>query len=128
VADFLERGSAWLDEQRLKHLSRTVTYRRGEDFVEVRAAIGRTVFEVDDSVGVAERTESRDFLIPASDLVLGEQATLPKRGDHIEETQDATVYVYEVMAPGQEPCWKYSDAYRRTLRVHTKQVGTEEAA
>lgn len=126
MGDLLERASAWLDEQRLKHLSRTVTYRRGETSAEVRAAIGRTVFEVTDSVGVAERTESRDFLIPASDLVLGGEAVLPKQGDRIEETQDSKVYVYEVMAPGQEPCWRFSDSYRRTLRVHTKQVGTED--
>ena len=124
MGDLLERGSAWLDEQRLKHLSRTVTYKRGEDSAEVRASIGRTVFEVTDSVGVAERTESRDFLIPASGLVLGGSQVLPKQGDRIEETQDATVYVYEVLAPGQEPCWRFSDSYRRTLRVHTKQVGT----
>ena len=110
----------------MKHLSRTVTYRRGETSAEVRAAIGRTVFEVIDSVGVAERTESRDFLIPASDLILGGVQVLPTQGDRIEETQDATVYVYEVMAPGHEPCWRWSDAYRRTLRLHTKQVGTED--
>ena len=123
----MEGASAWLDEQRLRHLSRTVTYRRGETSAEVRAAIGRTVFEVMDSVGVAERTESRDFLIPVSDLVLESKPIFPRHGDKIEETQDGTVYVYEVLAPGHEPCWRFSDSYRRTLRVHTKQVGTEEA-
>ena len=127
MGDLLEESSAWLDGQRLKRLSRTVSYRRGEDSVDVRAAIGRTVFEVEDSVGVLERTESRDFLIPASDLVLGDEQVLPQQGDRIAETQDGKVYVYEVMAPGREPCWRFSDPYRRTLRIHTKQVDTEDA-
>ena len=127
MADLLEESSAWLDGQRLKHLSRTVSYRRGEDAVDVRAAIGRTVFEVEDSVGVLERTESRDFLIPATDLVLGGEEVLPQQGDRIAESQDERVYIYEVMAPGREPCWRFSDAYRRTLRIHTKQVEVEDA-
>jgi hypothetical protein len=51
---------------------------------------------------------------------------LPQRGDRIRETDGATTYVYEVLAPGDEPHWHYSDAYRQTLRIHTKQVDTEE--
>jgi hypothetical protein len=50
---------------------------------------------------------------------------LPERGDAIREQQDGKVYVYEVMAPGKEACWRWSDPYRQTLRIHTKQVGTE---
>jgi len=32
-----------------------------------------------------------------------------------------------VMAPGKEPAWRYSDPYRKTLRIHTKHVDTEVA-
>ena len=53
------------------------------------------------------------------------QPTVPQRGDRVRETQGATVFVYEVTAPGKEPCWRYSDAYRKTLRIHTKQIDTE---
>ena len=127
MADLLEQSSAWLDSQRVKHLSRMVTYQRGEDIVEVHAAIGRTVFEIDDGLGVIEKVESRDYLVPTAELVLNEQATLPERGDRIRETQDDKVYVYEVMAPGREPHYRFSDAYRRTLRIHTKLVATEDA-
>ena len=35
--------------------------------------------------------------------------------------------LYEVMAPGSEPHFQFSDPYRRTLRIHTKQVDVEEA-
>lgn len=104
-----------------------MVYRRGEATVEVLATIGRTVFETDNGYGVVERTESRDFLISAVDLVLAGLETLPQRGDRIRETQGATTFVYEVMAPGQQPHWRYSDPGRRTLRIHTKHVDTEVA-
>jgi len=127
MSNILERGSAWLDDQRLRHLSRPVTYCRGNASVEVQAAVGRTVFEVDNGTAVLEQFESRDFLIRAADLVLGDAQTLPQRGDRIRETQDGVTYVYEVMAPGREPCFRFSDPFRRTLRIHTKLVDTVEA-
>ncbi len=125
MADLLKTGSDWLEEQRKKHCSTTVTYRRGEDSVEVNATIGRGEFEVESDYGVIERTESRDFLILAADLVLGGVAAMPQRGDRIREADDGKTYVYEVMAPGSEPVWRYSDPYRKTLRVHTKHVETD---
>ena len=125
MTDILERGSNWLEDQRVAHASRPVEYQRGQSSVEVPASIGRTVFEIDDGVGILERTESRDFLIPAAELVLDGAPALPERGDRIRETIGTVTFVYEVMAPGKEPPWRYSDAYRRTLRIHTKLVGTE---
>lgn len=125
MADILETASTWLEGQRLKYRTRMVTYVQSGDEVELAATIGRTQFEVDDGYGVIERTESRDFLVTAAELVLAGTPTLPERGDQIRETQDTTVFVYEVLAPGKEPHWRYSDPYRRTLRIHTKQIDTE---
>lgn len=127
MADLLQTGSDWLEDQRVKHLTRSVIYQRGTSSVEVSATIGRTVFEVDDGFGVLERIESRDYLILAEQLVLDGQPTFPERGDRIRETDGAKTVVYEVMAPGKEPHWRYSAPYRKTLRVHTKQVDTEES-
>lgn len=127
MADLLEQASNWLEDQRTRHVSRVVTYARGEQSAQLPATIGKTTFEVDDGYGVLVRHESRDFLILAADLVLGGQTMLPDRGDRIRETQGGTVFVYEVSAPGKEPCWRYSDPYRKTLRVHTKQIDTETA-
>ena len=127
MADLLGQAAAWLDDQRVRHLSRPVTYARGEHSVEVQAAIGHTAFEVDDGTGVLEQYESRDFIVRAADLVLDGASVTPARGDRIREEQDGMVYVYEVMAPGREPCWRYSDPHRRALRIHTKLVDTEEA-
>ncbi|MBP9034619.1 MAG: hypothetical protein KBG29_12040 [Pseudomonadales bacterium] len=125
MADLLEQGAAWLQEQRTRHLSRTVTYLRGGDSVDLPATIGQTTFEQADEYGVIHRTESRDYLIAAADLVLAGKQDLPRAGDRIRETDGDQIFLYEVMAPGGEPPWRYSDAYRRTLRIHTKFVGME---
>ena len=126
MADLLETGSNWLQDQRKKHITRTVTYRRGVDSVSVQATVGRTVFEQDDGSGVIVRTEVRDYLIDTADLVLAGQPALPERGDRIEEIEGGKKFTYEVMTLGTEPHWRYSDPYRRTLRVHTKHIDTED--
>lgn len=126
MADLLETGSNWLQSQRKKHATRGVTYRRGVDSVPVQATIGRTMFEQDDGSGVIIRTQIRDYLIDTADLVLAGQPTLPERGDRIEETEDGKKFTYEVMPLGTEPHWRYSDPYRKTLRIHTKHIATED--
>ncbi len=125
MGDLLDRGSAFLDDQRHRHLSRTVLYRRSADEKEVQATIGKTEFEQADDAGLIHRVESRDFLIRASDLDLGAGPTLPRAGDQVRETSGSQVFVYEVNAPGGQPPFRYSDPYRRVLRVHTKHISTE---
>ncbi len=125
MADLLEQGSAFLDDQRHRHMARTVVYRRGTGEVELSATIGRTVFEQADDRGLISRIESRDFLVRTADLVLSGAPVLPKAGDLVREPQDGKIFVYEVMAPGGEPPFRYSNPYRRTLRIHTKHTATE---
>lgn len=128
MGDLLDRGAAFLDAQRHQHLSRPVVYRRGTDEKEVQATIGTTEFEQVDDVGGAgliHRVESRDFLVRAADLDLGDGPILPRAGDQVRETVGMAAFVYEVNAPGGQPPWRYSDPYRRVLRIHTKHIGTE---
>lgn len=125
MADLLEQGSAFLEDQRHRHMTRAVVYRRSTDEVEISATIGRTVFEQADDRGLVSRVESRDFLVRSEDLILVGTQALPKAGDLVREPQGGRTFVYEVMAPGGEPPFRYSDPYRRTLRIHTKHVGTE---
>ena len=124
MADLLQTASDWLEEMRTKHASRPVIYRRGTDTVVVSATIGRTVFTVHDGLGVSTEYEARDFLILAEELVLGGERTVPQRGDRVQETQGDQTLDYEVLAPGKEPCWRFSDSFRKTLRIHTKQVAS----
>ena len=121
AVDLLQKASDWLENKRTQYAACTVRYQRGEQFVDLPATVGKTLFEVEEGHGVLIRHESRDFLILAADLVLGGIKTLPQKGDRIRETQGDTIYIYEVTAPGKEPCWRYSDPYRKTFRIHTKQ-------
>ena len=128
MGDLLDRGAAFLDAQRHQHLSRPVVYRRGTDEKEVQATVGKTEFEQVDDVGGAgliHRVESRDFLVRTAELDLGAGPILPRAGDQVRETVGTSVFVYEVNAPGGQPPWRYSDPYRRVLRIHTKHIGTE---
>ncbi len=130
MVDLLEKGSAWLEDQRHAHMSRPVVYQCGAESVELSATVGRTVFEQVDEAGggVIHRIESRDFLVLRSDLVLAGVQTLPQAGDRIRDRDGGGTQVYEVMAPGNEPPFRYSDPYRKTLRIHTKHVAAEAPA
>lgn len=125
MGDLLDRGSAFLDDQRHKHMCRTVVYQRGAEAKEVQATIGKTEFEQADDAGLIHRVESRDFLVRTADMDLGSGLTLPRAGDQVRETVGTQVFVYEVNAPGGQPPFRYSDPYRRVLRIHTKHIGTE---
>jgi hypothetical protein len=127
VADLLQQASNWLEAKRTQFASHVVTYVRGERSVELPATIGKTTFEVDDGYGVSVRHESRDFLILTTDLIIDGQQEEPQRGDRIRETQNQHVFVYEVSAPDKTPCWRYSDAFRKTFRIHTKQIEQQGA-
>lgn len=126
MTDLLAAGAGWLRDQRKKHATRAVTYRRGADAVVVQATIGRTVCEQDDGTGIVVRSQVRDYLIDAADLILQNQLTLPERGDRVEETDGGQKFTYEVMPLGTESHWRYSDPYRTTLRIHTRHIDTED--
>ena len=119
MGDLLDKGSAWLESQRSKHMTRDVTYARGLIAAVVKATVGRTEYETDDGQVVRTEFTDRDFLISVADLVLDGSLTLPDEGDQIRETQGTSVLIFEVMG------WRYSDPYRRTFRIETKHVGTE---
>lgn len=129
MPDLLQTGSDWLSDQLKAHASRSVSYQRGSEQVAAQATIGRTLLKLDDGYGgVRMEWTDRDFLIQAADLVLSGGATLPQRGDQIRETNGLTASVYEVMAPGREPPWRWSDPYGKLLRIHTKYVGSGPAS
>jgi len=126
TGDLLDHGLTWLAESLKKHAARPVVYRRGTQEVSVQAIIGRTLLKLDDGYGGARIVwTDRDFLIAAEDLVLAGQRILPQRGDEIREVADGRTVVYEVLAPGREPEWRWSDPYQKILRIHTKRIGEE---
>jgi len=120
--DLLGNGLDWLERQRERFLARPVRYRRGSMDLPVPATVGRTLFRLAAGPGAHERIESRDFLIAATHLAALEP---PQRGDRIVEEADGRRHTYEVLAPGGEPHWRWSDPNRRAYRIHTKHLSTE---
>lgn len=127
MPDLLAQSAAWLNEQRHRHLTQTVTYRRGDVAVQVQATVGRTVFRLEGQAGYggAMHYVSRDYLVRAADLVLDEQQVPPQRGDLVIELDDNGIQrTHEVMGPGQgEVDWRYADPARLSIRIHTKEIG-----
>ena len=117
--DLMRNALAWLEEQRGQFLTVPVSYWRGDFVVSLPASIGKTVFKVADDYGRFQYIESRDYLINTASLIINGERVLPESGDEIVEDN----LIYEVMAPNNEPEWRYSDSYRQTLRIHTKLSG-----
>lgn len=122
MPDLLDTAHEWLEAQRRAHLTKTVTYSRGADSVDLPVTIGRTVWEQVSGEATVARIESRDFLLTAADLILASVLTVPQVGDRIVEAAGNGTRTYEVVAPGAEQPWRYSDFGRRTIRVHTKLI------
>lgn len=119
-ADLLRDGLAWLSAQLKAGASQQVVYRRDTESVTVNAVVGKSLLKLDDGYGgVRMEWTDRDFLIAAEDLVIGGNATLPQRGDRIEQTIGDVTHVFEVAAPGGEPEWRWSDPHQIMLRIHT---------
>ncbi len=110
---------------RLKKLaSATILYRRGLLTVELSAAIAQSARSYQSGDGVYNRLVARDYLIAASDLVIGAVTVLPDNGDLIRETIGGDVQHYRVAPLGDEPCWSYLDPQQTVLRIHTVRVGS----
>lgn len=120
MIDMMRKGMKWLELQRTKHMSSPVIYKTnrgaGLESVEVQATFGKTSYEVADGYGATIKTHVIDFLILAEELQFE-----PEAGDIIV----ANGRKYEVMNLIGESCWRWSDPYRMTLRIHTKDIGEE---
>ncbi|MFA5291945.1 MAG: hypothetical protein WC496_02810 [Phycisphaerae bacterium] len=119
MSNLLETGSDYLQAQLKQFASSEVAYRRGQDSVVVKAIIGSTKVEVDDGGGAKIKTDIIDFLISTADLVLNGSAITPQHGDKIELGSCE----YEVLFLAGDGCWRFSDAFGKTMRIHTKRTG-----
>jgi len=129
--NMLSNGMAWLNRQRVAHLSQPVIYQRGGESVELAATLGATTVDVTDDTGATVRSPQTDFIVSADALVLDGVTIVPKVGDRIFVTRapddDGTMsgvktLVYEVLSlPDGRHC-RPCDPGGRMLRIHAKQV------
>jgi hypothetical protein len=122
MTDMLRKGQEWLSSKLTEHASHEVVYRRDELGTVLKATIGKSMYDQDDGEGVVTRSQVRDFLIDTQSLLLSVIGSLPRRGDTIVEIDGDTTFIFEVMALGGDPPWRYSDPFRLKLRIHTKQI------
>lgn len=119
MADLLQKGLEFLESQRQQHMAQEVTYKRGADSVAVLATFGKTEYQVEESEGITVGAEVVDFLITAADLVIQDQSIQPKYGDQIVVEGQGAHEVLDLPGVG---CWRYSDPYQMTFRIHTKKI------
>jgi len=116
MADMFHDGLAWLAQQLNQHCASQVLYRRGGESIAVAATFGKTDIELADESGLTIASFVWDFLINAD--ALGFE---PEAGDVIV----ANGRQYEVMNLAGDGSWRFSDPYRTTLRIHTKDIGAD---
>ncbi len=119
--DMLRRGIDWLHRMQHSHCASPVEYHRDGTVHTVRATRGQTDYQLATEAGLNIGGHVWDFLILADELAgaLASDAE-PEPGDII----DADGVRYEVMALGDDiRGWRWSDPYRTTYRIHTRQIG-----
>ena len=115
MSDLLRKGSQWLEQMREKHCSSPVRYERDGETVQVNATYGKTDYQLASDAGINVGSHVWDFLI-LSDALPFE----PEPGDIIE----ADGIRFEVMPLGDDiNGWRWSDPYRATYRIHTREIG-----
>ena len=110
----LDSAQDWLDKTREEFLAVKVQYRplTGQ-WKNIKATCGKTIFKYTNEYGMGIRTSSRDFIISVK-----EYPEEPKKGDLILYKD----ILYEVLAPNNEPVWKWVGNNFTTRRIHTKEI------
>lgn len=124
MTNILKRGQNWLTEQLQEFVAESVVYWRGVESVAITATVGRSLLRLSGDGGMM--WTERDYIFPAADLVLGGGSILPEIGDLIRHTlSNGVVEVYEVLSPGGEPHFRFSDNLHSQIRVHCKKIAEE---
>ena len=126
MGDLLRQGSQWLAGVLKQHAASQVTYSRPptddeEEPLEseIAATLGKTDYEKLDQYGLPVGATATDFLVSATDFTgtFGE----PQVGDRIVFAGA----VFEVLELPGQGCWRWSDGFGNTMRIHTKRIGAE---
>lgn len=114
----IERGLRYLREIQYTSLARVVCYRSlGRTQAELRCTLGKSEYRVPNDYGGWVRVTTQDFIVPHWQFNF-----MPTKGDIIEFAGRE----YEVLAPNNEPVWRWSDPYHTALRIHTKRINGDD--
>ncbi|AMV18908.1 hypothetical protein [Planctomyces sp. SH-PL14] len=98
-----------------------ITYRRGNQSVDLRAVVGETRSIDDTGKGQVITSRTRDYLIRTDALVLNGEQVEPRTLDKIEQEINGVATTWTVRNDDAGECFRYSDRSRRRLRIHTQE-------
>ena len=109
---------------------RTVTYTRGATSYAFTAWPGAQLFAREattNNAATVERADA-DYLFTVADAQAAGLTLPPVQGDRLTDPRilddrTGSPKVFELRAPTGEPCWRYSDEFQTTLRVHCMRAG-----
>lgn len=125
MTDFLESGVTWLNEVRSQHFVKTVTYRRGLSEFEIAATPAQTKTTIAGDEGIEIAGQVDDWIVSVSEMTLHGERVFPEEGDQIRETHGSQTFVFDVRKGPDGEAWRYTDAYRQTMRIHTVRTATD---
>lgn len=125
MANRLRRGMERLAQRLGNEAPVSIVYHRGNDSVSIPVGCwaGRTPFRTQDQLGSSRLEWSeRDYMIPVELLVLDGQTVQPQEHDWIEEVfpEPEGSKEYELVAPNNEPVWRFGEQSKVWYRIHTK--------
>jgi len=106
----------------------SITYARGGQAMSLEAVQGQTPVHVEDSDGQLVRSKRSDWIIRAADLILGDENITPMVSDTIRVDVNKQTATYEVQRIAGEDCYYECDDLGTYLRIHTRQVNTDNEA
>lgn len=122
MPNVLATGSAWLTTMLHDHASDTVTYRRGQQSIEVSAVIGGSPETQVDANGLITQIRNRDFLVKKVALNFGSGPVAPQAGDRIEMTVGGSTETWQVQPTNGDRGYRDTDALELEWRIHCKRV------
>ncbi len=121
MTDLFHSAAEWRARQSRAHASEVLRYERpGVGSWDVPLTRARGQHEVVGDDGVVEMIDRYDFLASPEDLLLAAEPVEPRDGDLIVEVTAAERITYRVSGETGQPCWRWCDAHRQKLRIHTK--------
>ena len=122
----LDIGATHLAKQRTLFMSSPVTIQRnGETDIAINATKGVSDFSYVDEYGVDVLSQSKDYIVLASDVTFANP--LPKQNDIIVEVIEGYTIESEVLSFGNEPHYRFTDSFKKEIRIHTREFKREIA-
>lgn len=112
-----DRIGGYLNDRLSEVAASLVTYRRGDDEFEILARASPPEAQEIDDDGAYRDVNQQVWIVKAEDMKIDDASITPAPGDQI--TSDGIVF--DVASDGGIPCFRWSDPWRKAMRIYTKE-------